>query len=81
MGAAPVGSGASGGGAAVGAAEASVGAASRAAAAMSASTCGSSSIVRFHFVLRTLTFEYLPRTDANLALTDIRAQHPDATGR
>jgi hypothetical protein len=36
--------------------------------------------VRFHFVLRTLTFEYLPRTDANLALTDIRAQHPDATG-
>jgi hypothetical protein len=27
-----------------------------------------------------LTFEYLPRTAANLALTDIRAQHPDATG-
>jgi hypothetical protein len=25
-------------------------------------------------------YEYLPRTDANLALTDIRAQHPDATG-
>jgi hypothetical protein len=24
--------------------------------------------------------EYLPRTVANLALTDIRAQHPDATG-
>ena len=26
------------------------------------------------------TFEYLPRTAANLALTDIRAQHPDASG-
>jgi hypothetical protein len=38
------------------------------------------SVVRFHFVMRTLTFEYLPRTAANLALTDIRAQHPDATG-
>jgi hypothetical protein len=25
-------------------------------------------------------FEYLPRTDDNVALTDIRAQHPDATG-
>lgn len=36
--------------------------------------------VRFRVVMRTLTFEYLPRTDANLALTDIRAQHPDATG-
>ena len=33
---------------------------------------GVSSVVRF------LTFEYLPRTPANLALTDIRAQHPDA---
>jgi hypothetical protein len=30
--------------------------------------------------MRYLTFEYLPRTAANLALTDIRAQHPDATG-
>jgi hypothetical protein len=30
-------------------------------------------------VVRFLTFEYLPRTPANLALTDIRAQHPDAT--
>ena len=30
-------------------------------------------------VMRFLTFEYLPRTPANLALTDIRAQHPDAT--
>jgi hypothetical protein len=29
---------------------------------------------------RYLTFEYLPRTAANLALTDIRAQHPGATG-
>ena len=31
-------------------------------------------------VTRYLTFEYLPRTDANLALTNIRAQHPNATG-
>jgi hypothetical protein len=38
------------------------------------------SVVRFHFVLRILTFEYLPRTAANLALTDIQAQHPDAIG-
>jgi hypothetical protein len=30
-------------------------------------------------VLRFLTYEYLPRTAANLALTDIHAQHPDAT--
>ena len=36
--------------------------------------------VRFRFVMRYLTFEYLPRTAANLALTDIRAQHPDAIG-
>jgi hypothetical protein len=28
---------------------------------------------------RYLTFEYLPRTEGNLALTDIQAQHPDAT--
>ena len=28
---------------------------------------------------RYLTFEYLPRTETNRALTDIRAQHPDAT--
>jgi hypothetical protein len=28
---------------------------------------------------RILTYEYLPRTTANIALTDIRAQHPDAT--
>ena len=28
---------------------------------------------------RYLTFEYLPRTDATLALTDIQAQHPGAT--
>ena len=33
---------------------------------------GVSSVTRF------LTFEYLPRTPANLKLTDIRAQHPDA---
>ena len=31
-------------------------------------------------VVRYDTYEFLPRTDANLALTDIRAQHPDATG-
>lgn len=36
--------------------------------------------VRLHVVMRTLTFEYLPRTPANLPLTDIRAQHPNATG-
>jgi hypothetical protein len=29
---------------------------------------------------RYLAYEYLPRTTENLALTDIRAQHPDATG-
>jgi hypothetical protein len=34
----------------------------------------------FDVVLDYLAFEYLPRTQANLALTDIRAQHPDATG-
>ena len=28
-----------------------------------------------------LAYEYLPRTEANLALTDIRAQHPDAIER
>jgi hypothetical protein len=33
----------------------------------------------FDVVGRYLTYEYLPRTAANLALTDIRAQHPDAT--
>jgi hypothetical protein len=37
-------------------------------------------VLRFHVVERYLTYEYLPRTAANLALTDIRAQHPDATG-
>jgi hypothetical protein len=29
---------------------------------------------------RYQAYEYLPRTDDNLALTDIRAQHPDAIG-
>ena len=36
-------------------------------------------VLRLHMVTR-LTYEpLLPRTAANLALTDIRAQHPDAT--
>jgi hypothetical protein len=34
--------------------------------------------VRVGTLVRYLRFEYLPRTDANLALTDIRAQHPNA---
>jgi hypothetical protein len=37
-------------------------------------------VLRLHMVMRYLTFEYLPRTTANLALTDIHAQHPNATG-
>jgi len=41
---------------------------------------GGRSVVRFHFVLRFLAFEYLTRTPANLSLTDIRAQHSNATG-
>jgi hypothetical protein len=36
--------------------------------------------VRFDGVSRVLIYEYLPRTAANLALTDIRAQHPNASG-
>jgi hypothetical protein len=36
--------------------------------------------VRVRDVTRYLTFEYLPRTAANLALTNIHAQHPNATG-
>ena len=36
--------------------------------------------LRFQIVIRYLTYEYLPRTVANLALTDIRAQHPNAVG-
>ena len=35
--------------------------------------------IRLRVVGRFLAYEYLPRTAANLALTDIRAQHPDAT--
>jgi hypothetical protein len=37
--------------------------------------------VPFHVVVRFLAYEYLSRTAANLALTDIRAQHPNATER
>lgn len=35
---------------------------------------------RYDLVVRFQAFEYLSRTPANLALTDIRAQHPEATG-
>ena len=37
-------------------------------------------VARFRVIRRYLTFEYLPRTAANLALTDVRAQHPNAIG-
>jgi hypothetical protein len=37
-------------------------------------------VVWSRVVMRYLTFEYLPRTAANLELADIRAQHPNATG-
>jgi hypothetical protein len=36
--------------------------------------------VRSDVVVQYLTYEYLPRTAENLALTDIRIQHPNATG-
>jgi hypothetical protein len=37
-------------------------------------------VLRLHMLTRFLTYQPdLPRTAANLALTDIRAQHPDAT--
>ena len=36
--------------------------------------------VRVRDVTRYLAFEYLPRTAANLALTNVHAQHPNATG-
>jgi len=35
-------------------------------------------VVRVELNIRYLTYEYLPRTAANLALTNIRAQHPNA---
>jgi hypothetical protein len=37
--------------------------------------------VPLYVVVRYAEFEYLPRTAANLAATDIRAQHPNATVR
>ncbi len=37
--------------------------------------------IRLRVVGRFLAYEYLPRTAANLALTDIRAQHPNAIRR
>jgi hypothetical protein len=37
-------------------------------------------LVKVQLVMRYLTYEHLPRTEANLELTDIRAQHPNATG-
>jgi hypothetical protein len=40
---------------------------------------GPGGVVRLHVVVRLLTYELLPRTDENLALTDILAQHPGAT--
>jgi hypothetical protein len=40
-----------------------------------------SGLLDFDVVGRYLTYEYLPRTEANLALTDIQAQHPGATER
>ena len=44
-------------------------------------TGGSGQRIRqFKTIARYLTFEYLPRTAANLAFTDIVAQHPNAGG-
>jgi hypothetical protein len=37
-------------------------------------------VVRVETVERIVTYEYLARSPADLALTDIRAQHPNATG-
>ncbi len=37
-------------------------------------------VYQVDIVVRYLEVEYLRRTAENLALTDIRAQHPDATG-
>ena len=42
---------------------------------------GRATPIRSHLVMRFRTYEYLPRTAANLALTDIHAQHPTATKR
>ncbi|HVN59978.1 MAG TPA: hypothetical protein VMT59_01865 [Gaiellaceae bacterium] len=35
-------------------------------------------VVRFRFIVRYLSYAYLPRTKSNLALTNIDAQHPNA---
>ena len=36
------------------------------------------SVVSFRFIVRYLSYEYLPRNKSNLALTNIDAQHPNA---
>jgi hypothetical protein len=41
-------------------------------------TRGEKTFLPLHVVVRFLAYEYLPRTAANLAMTDIRAQHPSA---
>ncbi len=41
---------------------------------------GGPPVASFDVVDRFLLFEFLPRTAANVALTDIRAQHPNANG-
>jgi hypothetical protein len=38
-------------------------------------------VLRFHIVHSYRMYEYLPRTDAHVALADIKEQHPDASVR